>query len=130
MILLCLRCRVYTCTSQYAWKVSRCITIVWYSLTYDWQDAGGEYSSDDQSQQDEALCDSTYVDEIVNNLMNEIQALQYELTGIMSQNGNVCEEPKPKKSVQRQPYVTNKPTTRPSPRLPRDRYQYPRLSAA
>jgi len=96
MNLLYLECSVCMYSSQYAWKVSRCITIVWCSLIYDWQDTGGGYSSDDQSQQDESLCDSTHVDEIVSTLMHEIQALQYELTGIMSQNGNVCEEPKPK----------------------------------
>jgi len=65
-------------------------------LIYGWQDNGGGYFSDDQSQQDEALCDSTHVDEIVSNLMHEIQGLQYELNGLMSQNENVCEEPKPK----------------------------------
>ena len=62
---------------------------VMFNWWYDWQDSGGGYSSDDQSQQDEALCDSTQVDEIVSNLMYEIQGLQHEL------NGMVCtEEPK------------------------------------
>ncbi|KAG0597710.1 hypothetical protein M758_12G015700 [Ceratodon purpureus] len=93
------------------------------------KDTGGGYSSDDQSQQDEALFDSTQVDEIVSNLMHEIQGLQHEL------NGMVCpEEPKQfKKIAQRQTNVTSrdqsghKPTTKPFPRLPRDRYPYGKL---
>lgn len=63
---------------------------------YDLQDNSGGYYSDDQSQQDESLCDSSHVDEIVGNLMHEIQGLQHELNGMMSPNGTVCEEPKPK----------------------------------
>ncbi|XP_073386505.1 uncharacterized protein [Physcomitrium patens] len=85
------------------------------------------YHSNDKSQREDTLHDSIEVDEIVCNLMHEIQGLQTEL------NGMVTEDSKLKRITPRltngagKDRGTHKKSVRPSLRLPRGRYPYGNL---